>query len=88
MARQDRTALHSTDLKDLTAAKSEWSKRLFPPPRKEAAPITAARALVRAISPVPTENVMGVGVGEKISSGRHTGVWAVKFFVEISGGAT
>ena len=47
------------------------------------APITAARALVRAVSPVPTENVMGVGVGEKISSGRHTGVWAVKFFVRL-----
>jgi hypothetical protein len=41
----------------------------------------AARALVRAVSPVPTENVVGVGMGEKISSGRHTGVWAVKFFV-------
>jgi hypothetical protein len=86
MARQDRTsALRSKDLKDLTAAKSEWSKRLFPPPRKEAAdsPMTAARALVRAVSPVPTENVMGVGVGEKISSGRHTGVLAVKFFVRL-----
>jgi hypothetical protein len=43
--------------------------------------MTAARALVRAVSPVPTENVVGVGMGEKISSGRHTGVWAVKFFV-------
>src|SRR5271165_5579006 len=87
MARQDRTsAIHSTDLKDLTAAKSEWSKRLFPAPKKAAAkyadsPITAARALVRAVSPVPTNNVMGIGVGEKISSGSHTGVWAVKFFV-------
>ena len=39
MARQNRTsAIHSRDLKDLTAAKSEWSKRLFPPPSKEAAP--------------------------------------------------
>jgi hypothetical protein len=42
-----------------------------------------ARALIRAISPVPTENVMGVGVGEKISSGKHTGVWSVKFFVRL-----
>ena len=89
MARQDRTsALRSTDLKNLTAAKSEWSKRLFPPPGKKAAqsadsPMTAARALVRAVSPVPTDNVMGVGVGEKISDGRHTGVWAVKFFVRL-----
>jgi len=89
MARQGRiSALHPIDLKDLTAAKSEWSKRLFSPARKEAAqyadsPITAARALVRAVSPVPADNVMGVGVGEKISSGRHTGVWAVKFFVRL-----
>lgn len=43
----------------------------------------AARALSRAVSPVPTENVVGVGVGEKISSGKHTGVWAVKFFVRL-----
>jgi hypothetical protein len=89
MARQNRTSrLHSTNMKDLTAAKSEWSRRLFPPPRKEAAPyaepsMISARALLRAISPAPTENVMGVGVGEKISSGRLTGVWAVKFFVRL-----
>jgi hypothetical protein len=43
----------------------------------------AAWAQNRAVSPVPTENVVGVGVGEKISSGRHTGVWAVKFFVRL-----
>jgi hypothetical protein len=89
MARQDRTSRpHSTNLKDLAAAKSDWSRRIFPPPRKGAVqsnedPLMAARALVRAVSPVPAENVMGIGVGEKISSGQHTGVWAVKFFVRL-----
>jgi hypothetical protein len=89
MVRQDRTVgLHSTNWKDLVAAKSEWSRRLFPPPRKSAVQykegaLIAARALIRAISPIPTENVVGVGVGEKISSGKHTGVWAVKFFVRL-----
>jgi hypothetical protein len=73
-------------LKELTAAKSEWSRRLFPPPKKAAAqelPIIAAQALVSAVSPAPADNVMGIGVGEKISAGRHTGVWAVKFFVRL-----
>jgi hypothetical protein len=85
--RQDRTfRRYSTSLKDLAAAKSEWSRRLFPPPGKNAAqklPPVAARALMRSVSPVPKENVTGVGVGEKISSGKHTGVWAVKFFVRL-----
>ncbi len=87
MARQDRTSKrYPTSLKDLAAAKSEWSRRLFPPPGKNATqelPPVAARVLMRSVSPVPKENVTGVGVGEKISSGRHTGVWAVKFFVRL-----
>lgn len=88
MARRDRTSglIHSTGMKDLTAAKSDWSRRLFPPPKKQAVqdmPMMAARALVRAVSPTPADNVMGIGVGEKISGGRHTGVWAVKFFVRL-----
>lgn len=85
MARKDRApGPHPTNLKDLVAAKSEWSRRLLPPPaRYEEGPIMAARALSRAVSPVPTENVVGVGVGEKISGGKHTGVWAVKFFVRL-----
>src|ERR1700743_746122 len=89
MARQDRTyASHSTHWKDLVAAKSEWSRRLIMPSGRRArqykeGPPGAARSLFHAISPVPAENVVGVGVGEKISSGKHTGVWAVKFFVRL-----
>jgi hypothetical protein len=45
-------------------------------------PITAALALTRR-QPGAAENLMAVGVGEKISSGKHTGVWAVKFFVRL-----
>jgi len=35
------------------------------------------------VTAVPDENVVGVGIGEKISEGRHTGIWAVKFFVRM-----
>jgi len=72
MARQDRTpGPHPTNLKDLVAAKSEWSRRLLPPPTPyQEGPIMAALALSRAVSPVPTENVVGVGVGERSAMGN------------------
>lgn len=76
-------------LKDLSAAKNEWSQRLLQAPRAEAvrigaaAMMHAARALTSAVSFDPVHNVVGVAVGEKISDGRHTGVWAVKFLVRL-----
>lgn len=79
----------SPNLKDLIAAKSEWSKRLFQTPRIQAARrgaapmVEAARALTAAPSPAPENNVVGVGVGWKISDGKDTGVMAVKFFVRL-----
>ena len=75
------------NVSDLVAAKAEWSKRLFQAPkaaaaRRGAAPmVEAARAFTAAPSPDPEHNVVGVGVGWKISDGKDTGVMAVKFFV-------
>lgn len=84
------TLIEPRKLRDLTAAKGEWSSRLFPVPRARRqvaelarTPMQASRALVRAIAPDPTQNVVGVGIGEKISDGQHTGVWAVKFYVRL-----
>jgi len=45
--------------------------------------VEAARALTSATSPDPQHNVVGVGVGWKVSDGKDTGVMAVKFFVRM-----
>jgi hypothetical protein len=63
-------------LEDVRGAKREWSSRLLRPRR-----MAAARAFTASITPDPEWNVVGVGVGEKISEGRHTGVMAVKLLV-------
>ncbi|HKV91787.1 MAG TPA: hypothetical protein VJW20_04480 [Candidatus Angelobacter sp.] len=84
-----RTRSSSTTRNDLAAAKAEWSQRLFHAPRLKAVRLTAtprveaARALTAATSPDPQHNVVGVGVGWKISDGKDTGVMAVKFFVRM-----
>ena len=65
-----------TNLKDIRAAKQEWSARLLKRPS-----IPAVRALTAAITPNPAWNLVGVGVGEKLVDGRRTGVMAVKFLV-------
>jgi hypothetical protein len=75
-------------LKDLSSAKNEWSKRLLQIPGAQAARgasawLQTARALTSAVSADPIHNVVGVAVGEKISDGNHTGVWAVKFLVRL-----
>jgi hypothetical protein len=67
----------SSDLKQYRAAKSEWSQRLLTP---SATPFSALSA---AASSKPSDNVVGVGIGEKIVNGVHTGIMAVKFLVRI-----
>lgn len=85
MANDVSTNFASGNLKDLKAAKTLWSQRLFETARAESArgPVSAARALRAAVNPEPEQNVVGVGVGEKISNGQHTGVMAVKFLVRL-----
>src|ERR1700694_2137342 len=73
--------------KDLRAAKTEWSNRLIlsrgeqAPEKFSATALSIARTAYRPVSPIPANNVVGVGIGEKMSYGQHTGIWAVKFFV-------
>ncbi|HEX6903625.1 MAG TPA: hypothetical protein VF789_28200 [Thermoanaerobaculia bacterium] len=44
-------------------------------------PPTTFRAMRATPDSAPEHNVQGVGIGEKIKNGRHTGVLAVKFLV-------
>jgi hypothetical protein len=63
-------------MSDLIGAKKTWSGRLLLTPRP-----TGFRALAAANAVAPTQNVMGVGVGEKWQDARPTGELAVKFLV-------
>lgn len=67
------TAAHVSDLK---AAKQEVSSQFLAPAR-----VSAFRAARAATSSDPDNNVVGVGIGEKITQKRHTGVLAVKILV-------
>src|SRR5262245_39549789 len=61
----------------LATAKRELSERYLG---------TSDRLAVRrfaAVSPAPTDNVVGVGIGEKLTEGRPTGEPAVKLFVRV-----
>jgi hypothetical protein len=67
----------ATQLADLRAAKATFSARFL-----RAAPRASGfRAFAMAASPRPEQNVVGVGIGEKIDGDMPTGVLAVKFFV-------
>lgn len=68
------------DVSDLRQAKQEWSKRLLASDGGFAFNARSARALI--VNPEPDKNVVGVGIGEKISESGSTGVLAVKFFVK------
>ena len=70
--------LFNTKLKDLKAAKKEWSERLLRVPR-----VAGFRAFASATSVAPDQNVVGVGIGEQIVDGKPTGFTAVKFFVRV-----
>jgi len=87
---QNDTVIATRTLRDLRSAKAEWSTRLLPATAKGQAVAETARiatlassGFTRAVTPSPDDNLMGVGIGEKISDGRHTGIWAVKFFVRL-----
>jgi hypothetical protein len=74
---------------DIRAAKNELAKRFIHTPRAEAlrrgttAMLASARAMTAAINPSPTGNVVGVGIGEKVSDGNQTGALAVKLLVRL-----
>src|SRR2546422_5299741 len=62
----------------LRTAKEAFTSRFLRPAAAES--ITALSA---AASPAPLKNVVGVGIGEKITDGKATGVMAVKLLVRI-----
>jgi hypothetical protein len=59
------------------SAKKDMAQTLW------SAPSAAAFKAFAAASPEPSTNVVGIGIGEKTTDGRLTGVLAVKFFVRI-----
>jgi hypothetical protein len=71
-------AVSGGDLDRFVEAKELWSGQLL---RPRGATAFAARR--PPTSPSPTNNISGVGIGEKITGGRHTGVMAVKFLVRV-----
>ena len=76
--------------RDFRDAKRAWSERLLL--SKEAAPIAtgasrragahAAATTARAVPVRRNDNVVGVGIAEKLVKGKPTGVLSVKFFVK------
>src|SRR5260370_25790173 len=76
-------------ISDVREAKNALAQRFIHAPRAEAAIRTptafaaTARAVTAPISPAPIHNVVGVGVGEKVSDGKQTGALAVKLLVRL-----
>jgi len=90
MARNESSFIETSALKlnDLRAAKAELANRYVHGRRAELArragtQIAAIPRAMAAISPNPLHNVVGVGIGEKVSEGKQTGTLAVKLFVRM-----
>jgi PLD-like domain len=72
-------AAHSaSNIQDLNAAKVECSGRYLLPDG-----YALRKFSVRGVTAAPHHNVVGVGVGEKISDGKSTGILCVKCFVQL-----
>src|SRR5262249_60396566 len=65
----------SEKIEDLRAAKNEWAARLV---HRQAG---ATRTRAAAASAAPSDNVVGVGIGEKLSGGAETGIMAGEVLV-------
>jgi hypothetical protein len=74
------TGFSAKQIDSLRAAKQSAAQQLLQP----APPANAFTAFgATTTSPQPSHNLVGVGIGEKISGGKHTGILAVKFLVRI-----
>lgn len=69
----------ATHFKKFRSAKKKASAQYLAPQ----AQVSALAALAPIGSPKPEHNVVGVGIGEKISNGLSTGVMAVKLLVRV-----
>ena len=72
------TGLSDKQVTSLRAAKQAAAQRLLQP-----AQTMQFSALAASTSPEPSTNLVGVGIGEQISGGKHTGIMAIKFLVRI-----
>ena len=72
------TGLSAKQVSSLRAAKQSAAQRLLPSKQ-----FVSFSALSASTSPEPATNLVGVGIGEQISGGKHTGIMAVKFLVRI-----
>lgn len=66
------------ELEPVVAAKESLSDRLFKPDSAE-----TFMAMSASASPTVSDNLVGIGVGEKVVAGKYTGVMAVKLLVRI-----
>jgi len=69
----------ATQVRNYRSAKREASARYL----SASGEFSALAAMNPAASPKPDQNVVGVGIGEKISNGISTGVLAVKLLVRV-----
>jgi hypothetical protein len=74
---QDSGAVQRGALDALVAAKRDLSERLLRPSNR-----SGFRAFA-AVGPSPTDNVVGIGIGEKLTDGKATGEPALKLFVRV-----
>src|SRR3982750_3383057 len=72
------TGLSDSQINTLRAAKQSAAQQYLRP-----AQTTSFSAFAASTSPTPDMNLVGVGIGEQISGGKHTGIMAVKFLVRI-----
>jgi hypothetical protein len=72
------TGLSDKQVTSLRAAKQSAARQLL-----QSAQPTAFSAFAASTSPEPSANLVGVGIGEQMSGGKHTGIMAVKFLVRI-----
>lgn len=79
-------AVSGGDLDRFVEAKDDWSEQLLKPRGLRPFGATAFSARRPPASPAPEDNLSGVGIGEKVVGGRHTGVMAVKFLVRVKYG--
>lgn len=75
-------AFSSENLADLRQAKKEWSQK-FISGISGLEVFSASSSRNKIVNPKPVQNVVGVGIGEKITEGSSEGVLAVKFFVRV-----
>ena len=90
--RQQLLGSFTTKWNDLRAAKKEWAERLIHAPAGDETRRETAFRMVTghwppvAVNPAPSENTVGVGISEKVSDGKQTGILSVKFFVRMKFG--